>query len=475
MKSVKNNKIAIIDNGVNQRFLTRKLEECIYINDQNEVEKDHVEFENTDFLHGTICALIISTYDPQCTIISIRVLEKNGKGGIKKLEAALKWCYLNDVKIVNLSLGTTDFREYDRLNHLINYYTYQGLILVAATSNENYVTYPACFSNVIGVAACLDQVSQLESYIHLGIDRLAIATHQISLYEEEFVTPLSNSYATPFVTAQVSHIQKEKEESNLCLIKRCVRKQGGRMVQAICYEPDWILKAYRKIITKSNAAYYFQIISGNYVDIEKEIDTVIIDSLNELKDICIKNKNLVYLGQEDIPIDITNGLIWSEKSRIKQMIQNTYKATTLELPLIILEIDNELDEYFVLTVLKKLFADDGYYAYTIASKAEGVLYRLEYIPNLFHRPQLIQNFIEGQTHYKQNDLILWSMTHEDKKYLYKLYPDYDMEVCVKQMKKTIQISIWMNQEKVFQKNYNSLTQKDLLELFQNIKHLFVED
>jgi len=472
---VKKNKIAIIDNGVNLKFLTGKIEECICINEQNEAEKDQVQFAYTDFLHGTICALIVSNYEPQSTIISIRVLEKNGKGGIEKLEPALKWCYLNDVKIVNLSLGTTDFREYDRLNQLINYYTYQGLILIAATSNENYVTYPASFSNVIGVAAYSNKGSSMESYIHLGVDRFEISNHLIRLYEEEYETPLSNSYAAPYVTAQVAHILKEKKETNLCLIKRDILQQGDRHNPDIYYEPDWIHRAYRWKENKSSATYYFQRILGPYDDAEKEIDTVIIDSFDELKDICIENKNLIYLGQVAIPSNITKGFVWSEKNRIKQIIDNTYNETALELPLVILDIENELDEYYILTTLKNLFSGEGYHAYVIASKTEGVLYRLEYIPNLFHKPQLVRNFLGGQTHYKQNDLVLWSAAHKDKRHLYKLYPDYDMEVRVKQMKNTLQIVISINKENVFEKNDACLTQKELLELFQNIKHFLAED
>lgn len=474
MKSLKKSKIAIIDNGVNLELLDGKIEECICINEQNKVEKDIVKFCDTDFLHGTICALIVANYETDSTLISIRILEKNGKGGIEKIEPALNWCYLNGVKIVNLSLGTIDFREYDRLNYLINYYTYKGLILIAATSNQNYVTYPASFSNVIGVATSLNQIPALKAYIHLGVDRLANSNHLIRLYDQEYETPISNSYATPYVTAKAAQILREKEEVDLCFLKKYFNQSEKKGLD-IFYEPDWIYKAYRRKENKSSATYYFQTIPGEYADVEKEIDTVIIDSMEELKDIGIEKKNIVYLGQEDIAPSITNGFVWSWQNRMNQIVNNTYKATSLELPLIILDVWNELDEYLILTTLKKLFADEGYHAYVIASKPEGVLYRLEYIPNMYTKPQMLRNFLEGQTHYKQNDLVLWSVLHEDKKHLYQLYPDYDMEVQVKQEKNIVQVAIWIEKEMVFQSNESSLTQKVIMEMFQNIKHFLAED
>ncbi len=77
---------------------------------------------------------------------SIRILNQNGTGGVEKLEPAFRMVLQkNNIKIVNLSLGTTHFKEKDILKKLINRYTYKGLVFVAAISNIGLFYFPGKF------------------------------------------------------------------------------------------------------------------------------------------------------------------------------------------------------------------------------------------------------------------------------------------------------------------------------------------
>ena len=76
---------------------------------------------------------------------------------------------------------------------LINRYTYKGLVFVAAISNIGYFTFPASFTNVIGVANVESPLSYSKDYIHLGIDTVTISEHIIMLENKEHKTSPSNS------------------------------------------------------------------------------------------------------------------------------------------------------------------------------------------------------------------------------------------------------------------------------------------
>ena len=108
--------IAVIDSGLNEKLLDRKkIRNRFEVDENNDFIEERSMSKASDFLHGTICAIIIEKYCPDAVFNSIRILNQNGTGGVEKLEPALEWCCKNNIKIVNLSLGTTHFKEKDIL------------------------------------------------------------------------------------------------------------------------------------------------------------------------------------------------------------------------------------------------------------------------------------------------------------------------------------------------------------------------
>lgn len=193
---MREDRIAIIDNGINRDLICKeKIQAQIVIDENNRCIEDKNEIQITNFQHGTFCALIVEKYNSHCILNSVRILDKNGKGGIEKIEPALEWCYQHNIRVVNLSFGTTNFNECGKLKKLVNKYAYNGMIIVAATANSGFVSYSASFTNVIGVATIGSPLSYSKDYMQMGIDTVVPSEHMVKMFDEEIRTSLSNSYA----------------------------------------------------------------------------------------------------------------------------------------------------------------------------------------------------------------------------------------------------------------------------------------
>lgn len=104
--------------------------------------------------HGTGCAKVIAKHaEKEILISSVSILNRQCKGNIQSLCTAFEWCVENDVDIINLSLGSVFFKDKEQLLSAVNQCAENGIVIVGATSNAGYVTYPASFTNVLGVKA----------------------------------------------------------------------------------------------------------------------------------------------------------------------------------------------------------------------------------------------------------------------------------------------------------------------------------
>ncbi len=449
--------IAVIDSGINKRLTGGiPIKNCLLVDDDNQIAKDCAVPEDRDFLHGTICTLIIEKYCPGNVFTAIRILDRRGTGAVEKLEPALEWCYQNNIKLVNLSLGTTHYKERETLNRLINKYTYKGLVIVAAISNIGYFTFPASFANVISAVKKENGLSYTKDYLHLGIDTVVPAEHTVTLGNRRYKSTHSNSYAAPYVTAMVCRMMAEGEKCDIHEIKRYVRGKSATLMTDELYNPDWIYRAYMPTQKKqSKADYYFTVAQSRYDDVRQEIDTIIAYDKSELEQIDIDNRNLVYLGCDDIQNIHTDGFMWSPQTRVQQIVRNQYRGNGLQIPFILLDVAEPADQYYILTMLRQMFGEDGYSAYAVSMEPECVLYGIEYIPAIQFPiiESLVRNFIEGQVYYKQNDLILWSVHQANKARIDKLYPDYDVEIRIREK----EILLYIEKNMIYTQEYDALT------------------
>lgn len=469
--------IAIIDNGINRDLICKeKIQAQIVIDENNKCIEDKNEIQITDFQHGTFCALIVEKYNSHCMLDSVRILDKNGKGGIEKIEPALEWCYQHNIRVVNLSFGTTNFNECEKLKKLVNKYAYNGMIIVAATANSGFVSYPASFTNVIGVATIGSPLSYSKDYMQMGIDTVVPSEHMVKMFDEEIRTSLSNSYAAPYVCALIENRLNIDKALDIKKLKEYAREQSRTEMVGGVYEPDWVYRAYVTGRKKtSRADYYFETVSGEFNEIREEVDTVIACTVADLESLDAKNKNVIYLGKEDIYNIDVQGFFWSRETRQQQILNNYYQGNSLEVPVVILAIETAIDSFYILTELKRAFACDGYNAYTIEMEPECVLYGLEYMPEPVSDYEAWKTFIESQVFYKQSDLVIWCVPLDDKEKFLKVYPDCDVEIILCNEGENILAKFSFENEKIEKRISRLLDREEIEEIYHIIETKLTED
>ena len=159
------NVIAVIDDGISEITIPNlEFRKKVY---RKKIVDDDTVID--DFSHGSICASIIKKYAPNARFGSIRILNKTGRGSIKKLIEAIKWCIKNAVKIIHLSIGTTQACDIPGLYNIVNEATEKGCIFIAACKNYSNVSFPASFRNVIGVRADETLTGMEYKKFHAGV------------------------------------------------------------------------------------------------------------------------------------------------------------------------------------------------------------------------------------------------------------------------------------------------------------------
>lgn len=474
---MREDRIAIIDNGINRELICKdKIQAQIVIDENNRCIEDKNEIQITDFQHGTFCALIVEKYNSHCILNSVRILDRNGKGGIEKIEPALEWCYQHNIRVVNLSFGTTNFNECEKLKKLVNKYAYNGMIIVAATANSGFVSYPASFTNVIGVATIGSPLSYSKDYMQMGIDTVVPSEHMVKMFDEEIRTSLSNSYAAPYVCALIANRLNIDKALDIKKLKEYAREQSHTEMVGGVYEPDWVYRAYVTGRKKtSRADYYFETVSGEFNEIREEVDTVIACSVADLERLDAKNKNVIYLGKEDIYNIDVQGFFWSREIRQQQILNNHYQGNSLEVPVVVLAIEAAIDSFYILTELKRAFACDGYNAYTIEMEPECVLYGLEYMPEPVADYEAWKTFIESQVFYKQSDLVIWCVPLDDKEKFLKVYPDCDVEIILCNEGENILAKFSFENEKIEKRISRLFDREEIEEIYHIIETKLTED
>ena len=221
--------VAIIDDGVSRETIPDLAFQLMHKKGTLQEDNEYISYAS----HGSICAAIIRKYAPQTKIGSIRVLGKEGKGNLDALVVALKWCAKHNVKLVNLSIGSTQASDIPRLYEAVNEVVRCGGIIIAACKNGCNVSFPASFPEVIGVRA--DATLTGHSYAlcqqpNGGIDFVANACHDINLLPdtEPYTVTDFNSYAAPVISAYIYNLLSgEKCDGSLRGIREELNRYNG--------------------------------------------------------------------------------------------------------------------------------------------------------------------------------------------------------------------------------------------------------
>ncbi len=147
--------VAVIDSGVdaNHEAIGGNVKGYISVQEiDGKIEYD-VSPHNDAYGHGTACAGIIRSIAPAVNIYSIKVLGSDLRGKGLIFAAGLKWAIEHDMRVCNLSLGTTKQEFFGILHELTDRAYFNNQILVTAANNAPVNSFPSVFASVISVAA----------------------------------------------------------------------------------------------------------------------------------------------------------------------------------------------------------------------------------------------------------------------------------------------------------------------------------
>lgn len=154
---------------------------------------------------GTIAARLdgrgVVGVAPGASLYAVKVLDKNGGGGIVSIIRGLVWCARNRMQVANMSLSAPVGSIFLRL--AVQYAASHGVTLVAAAGNSGgSVQYPAAYDGVIAVAASDDR-DQLASFSSRGPKVAFIAPGvdvNSTVLDGRYATYSGTSMATPHVS-----------------------------------------------------------------------------------------------------------------------------------------------------------------------------------------------------------------------------------------------------------------------------------
>ena len=146
-------KVAVVDSGINahhshvQRVsggvgITCDGAGTIAFND------DYRDYQG----HGTAIAGILRSKVPDVELYSVKVFAERLRTDSRVLAAAIRSCIANDIRIINLSLGTHQNSVSDPLRHACEVAAERDIILVAAGAEGERI-FPASFPCVVSVSS----------------------------------------------------------------------------------------------------------------------------------------------------------------------------------------------------------------------------------------------------------------------------------------------------------------------------------
>ena len=166
--------------------------------------------------HGTACIDLVRRIASEAEIIPLRVFDLRLETSVSTLIAAIRWAVCNDVRVLNISLGTIRNDCIPQLYAACAAAGQAGVILVAAGRSSTEWSYPAVFDCVLGVGRAPPE-SKTEIYFD---PKAALECRARAAWKARWLCGLERSvvgvsFATPIVTARVAQILEKYPGMNL--------------------------------------------------------------------------------------------------------------------------------------------------------------------------------------------------------------------------------------------------------------------
>lgn len=158
---------------------------------------------------GTIAALHnglgLAGIAPGVDLYAVKVLNSGGSGSTSGVVSGIEWSLNNGMKIINMSLGSTEASQ--AMEDACNAAYSAGILLVAAAGNSgnvsgtgDSVSYPARYDSVVAVAAT-DANNKRASFSSTGlaVELAAPGVNINSTYKNSYASLSGTSMASPHV------------------------------------------------------------------------------------------------------------------------------------------------------------------------------------------------------------------------------------------------------------------------------------
>lgn len=230
MKESKNGiKVALIDDGIHESM------DSVFISvNRCYVEKGILYEGCTGTVkpssHGTICAGVIASIETDIQLYDIRIFEDGG-AEMMDLKAALQYCILCGIQVVNLSCGTLNYMEYRRVEGTIKRLQRRKCLIVSAFSNQGLLSFPARCRGVFGVREdCGGSLTKgeygFQKYAGGRLENSIVAYADTVIIDKEHMKLVGNSFAAPVITGQIVRILKEHPRCSCKQVLRRLRLHG---------------------------------------------------------------------------------------------------------------------------------------------------------------------------------------------------------------------------------------------------------
>lgn len=249
--------IAIIDDKVNPVYIKKASDIISYKVKGSSVMMDEPDLGET-ITHATWCMHILEKFTQNYSLINIQIMDNFRESvSIEKLYRALCFCMEVKVDIICLSVGSVFLEDYFQICDVIRLLKKKGIVVVAAESNEMYMTVPAACKEVIGVRCDrnnrlpVGEIGYLENDI-LGCQYIVNCNFCESLGNQRCYQ--SNSLSVPVIAARINNMlndgissakveQRLAEKSSIIDFKVESRSSYSRKIPAVCIITEKALSA----------------------------------------------------------------------------------------------------------------------------------------------------------------------------------------------------------------------------------------
>ena len=215
--------IVIIDTGITLDSIPKNIKKIrgIFIKENNGNVCFYDDF-NDSIGHGTIVANILAEHlNVEANVFVIKIFDASMHVNMNLLVEALKYCNsFLDCDLIQISLGT--LYSNNSLKREIEKLAQKGVIIISAFDNDKSISYPAAYSDVIGVDTTL-KYNKIDHYDIVENDiidiRGADIYHRTNGMCNKRTIVRGSSFYCSYITATIANMYSEALDKKTVLEK----------------------------------------------------------------------------------------------------------------------------------------------------------------------------------------------------------------------------------------------------------------